>query len=299
MNLVILPYVNGQLLYLVAEAFRGWKQHRTVIFPSLVTIFLCTILLSASITALTGTFRVFGLRSTFYQMEAFLVQEPDSSEQAALHERLMSLIPVSSVLYVSPEEALKDFEQQFPGKMLDLVRGNPLPASYRIEMLASHQNLSSVERLQEQLQHWSEFDVVQTPVQWIRRLEQWQFDLVFWPLVISSLLLITLGLVIGNAVRLTLYSRRLLVENMKYAGGSSFFIQFPFVLEGMMQGLVGSLLGVALWMLGLWTFLDYFPALQPLLMGTNWVLFFLVFLSTVIGGYASLRAVRQFLFQQG
>ena len=90
------------------------------------------------------------------------------------------------------------------------------------------------------------FDEVQAPVDWATRVSEWKFRMVFWPVCLSLLLLVTLSLIICNSVRLSLLSRRLLVENMKYAGGSPFFIEFPFVLEGMMQGLVGSGLAVVL-----------------------------------------------------
>ena len=76
------------------------------------------------------------------------------------------------------------------------------------------------------------FEEVQAPVEWVEKISAWKFRMVFWPVCLSILLLVTLSLIICNSVRLSLMSRRLLVENMKYAGGSPFFIEFPFVLEG-------------------------------------------------------------------
>ena len=50
---------------------------------------------------------------------------------------------------------------------------------------------------------------------------------------------------VHNAIKVSLYARRTLVENMKYCGASEMFILTPFVLEGMLLGLGGSLLGIA------------------------------------------------------
>jgi len=136
---------------------------------------------------------------------------------------------------------------------------------------------------------------VQAPVVWSEWIERWRFDMVFWPTAISVLLLLTLGLIIGNAVRLTLYSRRLLVENMKYAGGSVFFIQFPFVLEGWMQGFLGSLGAAVLWGGILWSLKKNIPALDPYLVGMGFVLFAIVVVVSCLGAWASYRSVRSFL----
>ena len=139
------------------------------------------------------------------------------------------------------------------------------------------------------------FEEVQAPVDWATRVSEWKFRMVFWPVCLSLLLLVTLSLIICNSVRLSLLSRKLLVENMKYAGGSPFFIEFPFVLEGMMQGLVGSGLAVSL----LLVVIESIGRAIPLVgenIGGLWVLLGLVVcLVTLVSAYFSYRTVQEFL----
>ena len=119
--------------------------------------------------------------------------------------------------------------------------------------------------------------------------------MVFWPICISVLLLFTLSLIICNSVRLSLLSRRLLVENMKYAGGSHFFIEFPFVMQGVIQGLVGSGLAVILLAAVVRSVAGVFPIIEANLGGLGLVLFSVVLLVTLLAGYFSFRTVRGFL----
>ena len=294
-NLVILPGVHGQVFYLVSEAFRGWKQHRTVIVPSLVTIFLCSVLLCASLTFLLGALHGISHRDSFHEIETFFLDNPTPEERLALQARVMAIKAVESVRYVDPEEAKEEFRKDFSSDMLDLVKGNPLPASFRITLQPQYRNPMELAKVIRELERWDTFDSVQAPLGWAEWIERWRFDMVFWPVLVSILLLLTLGLIIGNAVRLTLFSRKLLVENMKYAGGSSFFIQFPFVLEGLMQGLLGSLSAVALWGALVWTLVDKLPVLEPYVHGISTVLAGTAVLVTLIGAYASFRSVRSFL----
>lgn len=287
--------MQGQLFYLITEAFRGWKQHRTVIVPSLVTIFLCSMLLSGSVSVLLGSLRLIAHRDAFYEIETFFVNNPSAEEADSLHRKIMSIKAVQEAQLITPQQAEEEFRKIFPPDMLDQVSGNPLPASFRITLLNQYRNPMDLAQVIHEIQRWQTFDQVQAPQAWSEWIERWRFDMVFWPSVISVLLLFTLALIIGNAVRLTLYSRRLLVENMKYAGGSPFFIQFPFVLEGFMQGLLGSSAAVLLWGILVWSLESHLPMLAPYLDGFGYTLIGIVTIVSVIGAYASFRSVRSFL----
>ena len=271
LNLVIIRFVLGQLGYLVSESFRGWKQHRTVILPSLVTIFLCSLLLAASSLFLGGAMRVIDTEKSLYAIEAFLPGPIPDDSVAAVRSRLLHMKHVDSVEYVSADSALADFRRHFSGDMLDLVDDNPIPARDGV------------------------FEEVQAPVDWVNRIAEWKFKMVFWPVTICVLLLVTLSLIICNSVRLSLLSRKLLVENMKYAGGSTFFIQFPFVLEGLAQGLFGSVSAViVLWMV-VDAFTESFPIVGSYVDGFGGILFLVVLAVSSLSTYFSFHTVRGFL----
>ena len=126
--------VLGQLGYLISESFRGLKQHRTVVLPSLVTIFLCSVLLAGSLTAFGGVVKLLSAEKSLYTVEAFLpkVVPPDSIK--AISTNLLHTKRVASVEYVSAYSALADFRRHFSGEMLDLVEGNPLPPFFRVKL---------------------------------------------------------------------------------------------------------------------------------------------------------------------
>jgi cell division transport system permease protein len=290
-----IPEVFGQLGYLISEAFRGWKQHRTVIFPSFITIFLCSLLLSASLIALLGIFRVMKVEKSLYSVEVFLKASLPEDSLASLQGKLQKIKQVGEVTYISEDEALADFRVRFSGDMLSLVSGNPLPASFRLQLAERYRTPEGLHELYGLLLRDGSFDAVQAPLEWVDQLASWKFSLFFWPICISILLLFTLALIIGNSVRLSLFSRKLLVENMKYAGGSPFFIEFPFVLEGVMQGLLGSGLAALSLAFVLNTVMDFIPVIFEYIAGYGWVLAFIAVGVTTLSAYFSFRSVRGFL----
>lgn len=271
------------------------KQHHTVILPSLVTIFLCSLLLSAAFVVLGGVNKVLSFEKNLYAIEAFLPESVSEDSLKVIHQRLTHFKGIDSVTFVSADSALADFRNHFSGEMLDLVEGNPIPPFFRVTLSEDRQNPADLVNVRNALANEDFFEEVQAPVEWVEKIAAWKFKMIFWPIAASVLLLITLSLIICNSVRLSLMSRRLLVENMKYAGGSPFFIEFPFVLQGIFQGLVGSSLAVVLLFVIVDAIADAIPMVAQNLDGLGLTLTSVVVLVTAISGYFSFRTVRGFL----
>lgn len=271
------------------------RQHRTVILPSFATIFLCSLLLAASFTAFGAVMRVLSMEKNLYAIEAFLPESVSEDSLKVIQNRLEHTKFVDSVTFVSADSALADFRRHFSGEMLDLVEGNPIPPFFRLTLDEENKNPSTLIEVKNALAREDIFEEIQAPVEWVEKIAAWKFRMIFWPICISILLLFTLSLIICNSVRLSLLSRRLLVENMKYAGGSHFFIEFPFVLQGAFQGLVGSGIAVILLAVVLNSVAEAFPIVAANMAGLGTGLFLVVVLVTALSGYFSFRTVREFL----
>lgn len=269
-----------------------------MILPSLLTIFLCSLLLAASFTALGVSFKLISAEKSLYVIEAFLNDHVPADSVAAIQTRLEHTRHVESVSFVSADSALADFRNHFSPDMLELVEGNPIPAFFRVSLRSEARNPQDLSEVRHAIAEESYFEEVQAPIEWATRIATWKFKMIFWPVCISILLLIALSLIICNSVRLSLLSRKLLVENMKYAGGSYMFIEFPFVLEGAAQGFVGS--GVAIILLGLVikSIVQTFPIAASGVTYFGIVALFTVLLETTLAGYFSFRTVRSFLFEK-
>lgn len=271
------------------------RQHRTVILPSFATIFLCSLLLSASFAAFGAVMRVLSMERNLYAIEAFLPESVGEDSLKVIQDRLEHTKFIDSVTFVSADSALADFRKHFSGEMLDLVEGNPIPPFFRVTLAEANKDPATLVEVKNNLARLEFFEEVQAPVQWVEKIAAWKFRMLFWPICVSVLLLFTLSLIICNSVRLSLLSRRLLVENMKYAGGSHFFIEFPFVLQGAFQGVVGSGLAVILLAVVLESVADAFPIVAANLTGLGSCLALVVLLVTSLSGYFSYRTVRGFL----
>lgn len=287
-----MPY---QIRYLISEAFRGWKEHRSVVFPSLVTIFLCAVLLSLSGAFLLAAHRLSGIEGNLYRIEAFLKDSVSSDSIPTVRGELLRYKEFDSVRFRSADDAVEDFKKRFSGEMLSLVDGNPLPASFSMTLAPRYREPAILHELVLALEKNPAFDAVEAPTVFVDRIAEWKFAIVFWPIATTVLIFATLFLIIGNAVRLSLFSRKLLVENLKYAGGSAFFIEFPFLLEGVMQGVCASGVAALLMAFAESSLSREIPVLEFYLAGYRWLLLAVVVAVTLVSVYSSYRSVRGFL----
>ena len=239
--------------------------------------------------------RILSMEKNLYAVEAFLPEMVGEDSLKVIGNRLRHTKHIDSVSFVSADSALADFRRHFSGDMPDLVEGNPIPPFFRVPLDEESKNPSDLVEVRNMLAREDFFEEVQAPVEWVEKIAAWKFRMLFWPICVSVLLLFTLSLIICNSVRLSLLSRRLLVENMKYAGGSHFFIEFPFVLQGALLGLFGSGLAVALLAAILKSIADVFPIVSANLSGLGLSLALVILLVTTLSGYFSFRTVRAFL----
>lgn len=245
--------------------------------------------------ALGGAMRLLSAEKSLYTVEAFLPEVVPEDSIAAIKTRLEHTKHIETVEFVSADSALADFQRHFSGEMLELVDENPLPPFFRLTLPDVDKTPSMLQEVRNELLRESFFEEVQAPIEWVNRIAAWKFKMVFWPITLSVLLIITLSLIICNSVRLSLLSRKLLVENMKYAGGSYFFIEFPFVMEGFIQGFVGSGLSAILLATIVRSISEAVPLLSGITISLGLTLVTVVFLVSLLSAYFSFRTVRGFL----
>ena len=146
------------------------RQHRTVILPSFATIFLCSLLLSASFTAFGAVMRILSMEKNLYALEAFLPESVGEDSLTVIQNRLEHTKFIDSVTFVSADSALADFRKHFSGEMLDLVEGNPIPPFFRVTLVEDHKNPATLIEVKNNLSRMDFFEEVQAPAQRVEEI---------------------------------------------------------------------------------------------------------------------------------
>jgi cell division transport system permease protein len=163
---------------------------------------------------------------------------------------------VASVRFVTKDEALVSFKSDSENSVLaQQIEGNPLDAKLDVHV----KNLSDVSAIDEMARKWSGVDPTD-PTNYQGDFVNRMLDLSEWLAIAGVGLLIVLCIVsvviVMNTIRTAVYHRRKEIEVMKLVGATEWFVRGPFVIEGIMTGLIAAAIALALLVVA------YEPAVQ-------------------------------------
>lgn len=210
---------------------------------------------------------------------------------------------VESTIEVSRETAWAEFQSNISDNLKPLLslEFNPLPASYKIRFRNTDNRLFHVRELSNILDGQQGVESLEYGEEWITRFERFMVFSKIFLFAIGGLLSLGLTLIISNTIRLSIYSREDEIELMLLIGATPRFVKIPFLFEGMIQGLVGSILAL-LMIGGVHYYLknEFQSSIDSMGMDfqfiTEPILFGLIGLSVLVGLIASYISVFQFLY---
>jgi cell division transport system permease protein len=182
------------------------------------------------------------------QLIVYLNDDISSAQKNNLEALFRDNSRVQSSEEVSKDRAWKDFRlSQTEKSGVDFDIGfNPLPSSYKVRFKLSDNRLAHISEFAEKIQSESGVETVEYGKNWISRFEKFMVFCRVFLMATGALLSFGLILIISNTIRLSIYSRQDEIELMLLIGATPGFVKIPFLLEGMLQGLCGSILSLGL-----------------------------------------------------
>ncbi len=299
----------GRLAFFIREAFRALRRNAAPSMAAIVTTIVTVILLGVLIPILQTTQAKSDQVRGQLNAQVALFADSTKGEISALHSKLVALPHVASVRFISKGEALEELRQSLGKKksqeLTTQLHENPLPASFRIKP-DDASNLTSIRLAIMRPGPNGKPHPISPIIQNIfdRQQAAEQIAQVTGALkivlsVITALLITASLLLVGNTIRLSIYTRRREVEVMRLVGATRWFIRWPFMIEGVLVGFSGGLVAILILWLGKITIVDplgktfSFLAAQnnsslsfPLLIG---ILFGAAVLVSAVGSGVTLR----------
>jgi cell division transport system permease protein len=251
----------GRIVFFFQEALRALKRNGAPSLAAIVTTVVTVVLLGMLIpifqTAQGKSEEVRDQLSVQYA----LFPDATKAEIAATKRKLEGIPHVAEVKFVGKEQALKTLESELEDKrIVEELKFNPLPNSFEVKP-DDAANLPAIQKAVfpngPKGQPFTsiinnEFD--RTFGQ--KKVEQVTSALKIILTVITALLVLASLMLIGNTIRLSIYTRRREVEVMRLVGATRWFIRWPFMIEGVVVGFVGGLLAILILWLGKITIVD-------------------------------------------
>lgn len=228
--------------YLVREGFSGFRRAKLSMSAAIFTITVALLLLSSFAIIFLNARSIVDALRTRVEMEAFLIEQVDEESRVALEASLLSVDGVEAVRFVSKDEAAEIFKQEFGEDIRRVLKFNPLPASYRITLAPSFRTTRGAESVAEQVASIVGIDEVKYRKDLLAMLDERVTTFLGIGLGVGVFILIASMFLVANTIRLAIYAKRKIIQTMKLIGATRAFIRFPFILEGLTQGLLGGLI---------------------------------------------------------
>ncbi len=232
----------------------------------------------------------------------YLDEEPGPALQAEYRRKILKFDQVEKIEFVSSRQAFARFKKQLDTDR-DVLADMPedfLPPSIEIYPVRSLDSLTRIKRFSDYLQTLPGVLKVQYGREWIDRFYAFIQVLRIVVILSGTLLIMTTTFMIAHTIRLTLVSRTEELELLRLLGASHLYIRLPYFLEGALQGMIGSALGLGtLYLLFNWIRLQFSGSVLfgifPFTFFSPPLLLTIILVATLLCAAGSLSSTRRIL----
>lgn len=237
---------GASLRYLIKEGFRNTWTNRMMSIASICVLMSCLVLIgSASMIFLNMD----SLLSRIEEENVIMVYIKDDTTDAAITqmgEEIKAMDNIKDVEFIKKEDAwaeqletMEDAQAQF---FTQISSDIPLPDAYKVTVA----DLSKFDTTVKQLKGLNNVDTIRENKDLAQKLVAIRHGITIISIVIIAVLFAISLFIISNTIKLTVYSRRLEISIMKSVGATNSFVRLPFVVEGMILGILSGVISLGL-----------------------------------------------------
>ncbi|NLG32938.1 MAG: ABC transporter permease [Syntrophomonadaceae bacterium] len=230
-------------IYFFVEAFKSIKRNRILSIATMTTVAICIMILGIFVLMSLNAGNFMRELESDLEIIAFVDKEIEESRIAKIEEEINEISGISSIKFVPREESLVRLQEKFGDidyNLAETLGENPLPHTYEIKAV----NAQDVPGIALQLKDINGITKVKYGQDIVERI----FSVTKWVRIVSLVLVVFLLLgaifLIATTIRLSVYARRKEIALMKLVGSTDWFIRWPFFIEGIVLGAVGSIISV-------------------------------------------------------
>lgn len=281
--------------YFFREVLTNIRRSPLMSIASVTTVLVLTLILGYFTAVM---FNLEALANSLLQEVQVVAYLDDDANQVSVAQQLERIPGVEEAHFVSKETALKKLVERMQGRInVDDLTRNPLPDSYEVAVdgadklgpvakratrIAGVAHVKYGEEIAQRMLHFNSL---------VRSVG----------ILVLMLLFLSTVLIVSNTIRLTVFARRKEIEIMQMVGAAEWFIRWPFILEGVLQGLLGSVIAAtivgssyAMVVPKLMETITFLPVVQASEL-LPYLLPALVFNGALVGALGSLFSVNKFL----
>jgi cell division transport system permease protein len=224
--------------FFVKETLQALRRNGLLVFAAISTAFIALFLLGGALLVQREVNLIAAQTEANVEVSVFLSDTISASQTQNLNEMISAMPQTASVHYESKDEAYQRFKVIFANQppLVDNVSPDALPASFRVKLKDPQQFLAVAEQLQGQ----PGIDKIVDNADLYKRLFAVTRIFRIGVFAVALVMLVASAALIGNTVRMAVFARRHAIGIMRLVGATNGTIRVPFLLEGLVEGLLGA-----------------------------------------------------------
>ena len=228
------------LIYIVKEGFSGFRRAKLSAAGSVLTIAIALLLLGLFYVISTNTSRIVESIRGRVEMEAFLLEPVTQQRIQEIQTALLATEGVERVQFISKEDAAKIFRQEFGEDIGKVLEFNPLPPSFKVFLKEEYRTTFRADQVHAKISAITGIGEIAYKKELMEFIDRQTRTLYAVGLGLGIVIAISAIFLVSNTIRLTIYAKRKALQTMKLVGASRSFVRAPFLIVGILQGLLGG-----------------------------------------------------------
>lgn len=233
---------TSNVTYLIKKGISSVWKNFVMSFASFSILMVSLLLVSCSALLMVNVSIIMGNIEDTNEISVFLEEGVTAEQIEHVRDVLENNSDLTDIRYTSKEEALADFRETLDdyAQLLDSLEENPMPETFQVRVT----DLTKIKRVVDLISGVDGVEKVKAPYNFASALINIRNTFTIIASAVLVALIIVSVVIVSNAIRTSVFSRRNEISIMRYVGATNGFIKAPFFVEGMF---IGVLAGVASW----------------------------------------------------
>ncbi|NQU66680.1 MAG: hypothetical protein HQ510_01935 [Candidatus Marinimicrobia bacterium] len=284
-----------KFIFLLSESVKALSRAKIPALISSITIAITLFIFSIAYYSLTN---MIGYSHDFkrkYRIDVFFSPEVEMKQGMELFNTILLIDGIEQGDFVDREDAAVEFQRLFNYDVVEIIGENPLPFGGKYEIDKSYRKAREMGKIVNEIRLIPGVDLALFSTGLIMRIDKIIGNIVGIGFIIGIGIFIISVILVSNTIRLIIHAKQDDIHTLRLLGATDLFIKFPFVMEGILQGVIGaglSILAITLLKSILYYILGEFQfvILEPVMLVSGNIV-----AGCLLGIYASYRSISKYL----
>lgn len=225
----------------LSDALRSLKRNRTISIASAATVAASLFVLGIFLLTLLNVNNQVERLGSQLQIMIYLKSDITTAQQSKIEAALNDMSEVKDVKFISKDEAFEELKAQFDDSDKEVLEGfdkGTLPQSYKVNA----QSPEVISKVVKKVKGMDGIDEIKDSKALVDKIVYVSRTIDIVGIVIFVILASVALFLISNTIKITVFSRRREINIMKYIGATDWFVRWPFVMEGIIIGIIGTVI---------------------------------------------------------